>query len=275
MAVDVPGGILKQSDVRETITNTEETNVLFNTDFARFENTKALGANLKGIYINPEGKELYTCDDADDIKQWTLSTRWDVSTATLTHTLDVSAKETELVGIFFKTDGTKMYTTGDNGNSIDEYDLSTPWAISSAIYLQEFSTAGETTAPGGLYIREDGKRVYIIDKVAVEDILEYQLTTAWDITTATKIDSVITNLAGNGLYFKRDGSEVYIAFGGNEFKIWTLTTVFKISTASADSTFDAAPANPVVALTFNSNGSRMYLLSATNVYEYTIKRGWR
>ena len=161
MALNVKGGLFSQSDVRETVTNTEETSVLFNLDFARFEGSIDI-ADIAGIFINPEGTELYTASDADDVKQYTMSTRFDITTATLTNTLDVSAKETTLQGVSFKPDGTKMYTIGSFGDSIDEYDLSVPWDLSTALYLQEFDISGEETESEGFYFREDGKQCYVI-----------------------------------------------------------------------------------------------------------------
>ena len=273
MAINVPGGILEQTDVRETITNTEESSVRFNTVYARFESKLALGTGLKDLYINPEGTELYTCDDGDDIKQWTLSTKWTLNTATLTHTLDVSGKETALLGLFFKPDGTKMYTLGDAGNSIDEYDLSIPWAISSAVYLQELDISGEGALPGGLFIREDGKQVYT--RMDADKVVAYHISTPWDITTAVKQDEIAMPFTGRGLHFSRDGSTLFAANNTTNIQIWTMTSVFRISTASADTTFELLPNANIQGVRFSPNGTRMYLLSATDAYEYTIKRGWR
>ncbi len=277
MAIDVPGGILKQSDVRETITNTEETSVLFNTDFARFDFIKDMGlGDITDLYISPEGTELYVVNADDDVVQWTLATRWDLSTATLTRTLDVSGREASLYGISFKQDGTKMYIVGEQNDAIHEYDLTTPWDISTATWLQEFALHVSQGNPRGIYFREDGKQVYIPDS---STIASYHLSTAWNITTAQFLDSKsVTGASGmGGIHFSRDGSKVfYVDITNDILGIRELTAVFRISTAGAESIFTPFPAVTVLKSVFwNPNGTKMYLIDNESIMEYTIKRGWR
>lgn len=280
MAVDVPGGILKQSDVRETVTNTEETSVLFNPDFARFDRSVNLtgAGTIEAMYINPEGTELYTVDTDDDIVQFTLSRRFDISSATLTHTRDASDREIFLKGIFFKPDGTKMYTSGQDGNAIDEYDLSTPWALSTATYLQEFSFNAQETNATGLYFREDGKQAYIPGISGTDKISSYHLDTAWDVSTASFLDTKTLPTIG-GIFLSRDGSKVFwVDTAAINLQIYDLSTVFRISTATvaSNSPFVVFPsAINLTSVFFNTNGSKMYLVLGVLLYEYTIKRGWR
>ena len=161
MAVDVPGGILKQSDVRETITNTEETNVGWDLDFARYER-KFTSSGAFGLYISPDGKNMYTTNGGGSlIYQYLLSGAWDLSTISFVRSLDITAKETAVYTVFFRPDGFKMYTLGNTGKSVDEYDLTTAWDISSATYLQEFDISGKDTAPRSLFMREDGNTGFL------------------------------------------------------------------------------------------------------------------
>ena len=55
-----------------------------------------------------------------------------------------------------------MYTIGSNGDTVDEYDLSTAWDISTAVYLQEFSVVAKETVPQGLFFKPDGTKMYTI-----------------------------------------------------------------------------------------------------------------
>lgn len=275
MAVDVPGGILKQSDVRETITNTEETSVSFNTVFARFEEQKVMGTGMTGFFVNAEGTELYTTDAGDDVKQWTMATKWTISSATLTHTLDLNARNDDLRGVSFKPDGTKMYVGGGNTDHIYEFDLSTPWLLSSAVYLQELDITGSETQLEGFYMREDGKRLYTSGTSGVDRIMEWQLSTAWDITTGVKIDEIAVTANPKGITFNKDGDFVYFPTSATDIQIWKLTSVFRISTASASTTFVGTPLPGPVDIKFNPNGRKMFLMNPTKVGEFTIKRGWR
>ena len=65
-----------------------------------------------------------------------MSTPYDVSTGTYVQNFSVSAQDTVPNGVEFKPDGTKFYIVGDTGNDINEYDLSTPWDISTATFAQ-------------------------------------------------------------------------------------------------------------------------------------------
>ncbi|MFC1710015.1 hypothetical protein ACFL2J_08180, partial [Candidatus Omnitrophota bacterium] len=57
--------------------------------------------------------------------EYNLSVAWSVLTATYSQEISVSAKETVPSGLFFKPDGTKMYTIGGIGKTVDEYNLGT------------------------------------------------------------------------------------------------------------------------------------------------------
>ena len=87
MAVEVPGGILSQSDVRETVTNTEETGVLFNLAYGRFKNLYDTNKGIEGLYVSQDGLHMYITYDeagASTIGEWTFGTRWDITTITET-----------------------------------------------------------------------------------------------------------------------------------------------------------------------------------------------
>src|SRR6056300_1302147 len=97
---------------------------------------------------------------------------WDISYSELDHTLssnffdmdemilsgqfDTASTETIPRGIAFKPDGTKMYLMGDQGNDVNEYDLSTAWYPNTATYVQSFSVSTQDTVPRGIYFKSDG-----------------------------------------------------------------------------------------------------------------------
>ena len=54
-----------------------------------------------------------------------MSTAYDVSTATYVQNFSITAQESSITGVEFKTDGTKMYVIGTSGDDVNEYDLST------------------------------------------------------------------------------------------------------------------------------------------------------
>ena len=167
----------------------------------------------RGLFFKPDGSKVYVIGSTgDDINEYDLSTAWDISTAVYSQNFSVAGEDTDPQGLFFKPDGSKVYVIGSTGDDINEYDLSTAWDISTAVYSQNFSVAGEDTDPQGLFFKPDGSKVYVIGSTG-DDINEYDLSTAWDISTA--VYSQNFSVAGEdtdpqGLFFKPDGSKVYV-----------------------------------------------------------------
>jgi len=87
---------------------------------------------------------------------------WDIFTAGYSQKFSIAAQEISPHGIFFKPDGTKMYVIGSDGDDVNEYNLGTAWDVSTAVYSQLFSVAGEDTIPTGIFFKPDGLKMYVI-----------------------------------------------------------------------------------------------------------------
>lgn len=131
-------------------------------------------ANPSAISFRPNGLSMYvTGSTGDAVYQYTLSTAWNVSTATFLQSFSVSAQETAPLGICFTGDGSRMFVTGSGGDDVNVYNLTTPWNISTAAFVNVFSVAAQETAPQGIYIKPDGTKMYIVG--AITDAV-YQYT---------------------------------------------------------------------------------------------------
>jgi hypothetical protein len=201
------------------------------------QSTNAVGNDVEGFYFNDAGTYLYTASftGANQIKQYTLSNGWEVSTVSLTYELDVSANFTYTTGIEFKPDGTVMYVSGGSGLSykIIAYQLSTAWDLSTATIWNQITIA----SPGGLRFKPDGTRVFILDYSNPDVIKEYSIGTAWNITTrsGSTINTLnVTTFTGDndilGFTFNSDGTKLFAASEGSssiyEFDMdsWQLNT---------------------------------------------------
>ena len=178
------------------------------------KNISSGSASLYGLDISTDGLNIYTTSAAaGTIEQYTLGTAWDITTATLTRTFSTTAQDGAPLAVAFKPDGLKMYMVGNTGNDVNEYNLSTAWNISTAVYSQVFSLASQTTAPIGLHLRKtDGLKMYIADDQN-ETVLEYTLSTGWDVSTATYVRSFsVSSQTSNirSVFFTPVGDEMYI-----------------------------------------------------------------
>ena len=59
------------------------------------------------------------------------------------HKIDITSEEDKPNGFTFNNDGTKMFITGHIGDDVNEYTLSTAWNISTATFVDSFSTQSE------------------------------------------------------------------------------------------------------------------------------------
>jgi hypothetical protein len=76
-----------------------------------------------GIEFNPDGTKLFMIGAASDsVYQYTLSSAFDVSTASYDSiSFSVSSQDTSPSGVTFKNDGSKMYISGDGTDTIYQY----------------------------------------------------------------------------------------------------------------------------------------------------------
>ena len=202
-----------------------------------------------GIFFKADGTKMYIVGLlGGDILEYTLSTAWDVSTASYTQNFSVSAQEVNPSGIYFKPDGTKMYHTGDNSDTVHEYNLSTSWDVSSASFSQSFSVSTQEGNPKGVFFKSDGTKMYICGYNS-DSVHEYNLSTAWDITTATYSVGFSVTAQENtprDVFFKSDGTKMYI-LGNQRDKAHQYSTVISDKTLdlSTGTVFDVSITDPI------------------------------
>lgn len=94
---------------------------------ASFVNEYALPSTvgLNGLFLKPDGTRIYYISSfADDfVYELVLSTAYDITTATAGNDFDLSSKTSEPRGLYFRSDGLKMYFVDQNSDKCFEYDL--------------------------------------------------------------------------------------------------------------------------------------------------------
>jgi hypothetical protein len=142
-----------------------------------------------------------TGNASDGVYQYTLSTAWNVSTATFLQTLSVSGQELNPQDLSFTNDGTRMFLLGSSGDDVNVYNLTTPWDISTATSVGAFSVAGQETGPAGLFIKPDGTKMYVVGTVN-DTVFQYSVPSVEiQLTGTTAINgsaTVAQDLTVNG-----------------------------------------------------------------------------
>jgi DNA-binding beta-propeller fold protein YncE len=242
-------------------------------------------AGPTGIFFKPDGTKMYVVGSVgDDVNEYDLSTAWDVSTASYLQNFSVATQEITPSGIFFKSDGTKMYVIGYNNDNVNEYDLSTAWDVSTASFLQSFYVGTQEANPSGIFFKPDGTKMYVIG-TSGDDVNEYDLSTAWDITTSSYLQKFSVSTQENnptGLFFKPDGTKMYVVGStGDNVCGYTLSTAWDVSTAAwvtpATEYFSVATQEIVPqGVFFKPDGTKMYVIgsSGDDVNEYDLSTAW-
>ena len=212
----------------------------------------------------------------DDVNQYTLTTAFDVSTATFVDSFSVAAQETAPTGVAFSSDGTKMFVVGTSGDDVNEYTLTTPFDVSTATFADSFSVAGQEIFSQGLAFSSDGAKMFVVGSVG-DDINEYTLTTAFDVSTATFVDSF--SVAGwetgpTGVAFSTDGAKMFVVGNiGSDVNEYTLSTGFDVSTATFVDSFSVAGQETMPRdVAFSSDDTKMFVIGpiGLDVNEYNI-----
>ena len=192
--------------------------------YVRAFSISSYDADPEDISFKTDGTEMYIVgQDGNDVFQYTLSTAWNISTASYTTTKVVNSQDTKPNSVTFKTDGTKMYVGGQSSTSVLEYTLSTAWLVSTASYTQNFVTSSSNEA---IELSSDGTKMFVSDG---NNIKAYSLSTAWNVTTASLTSTTNIGIGALGIAFKSDGLILFITEQTNDqvtaFPIVDLTTV--------------------------------------------------
>ncbi|MDO5980798.1 BspA family leucine-rich repeat surface protein [Flavivirga spongiicola] len=196
---------------------------------------------------------------------------YDVSTAKYTTVFSITAQETDVQGMRFNSDGTKLYVIGTVGDAIDEYTLSTPYSLSGGVsHIGVYPLSG-VVFPTGMVFNASGTKLYVIDNGGAQTdvtdkIVQYTLGTAYDLstistTTVTLGTSGVDN-SGHGIAISPDDTKLYLV-GNQNNKIFqydlsapdVLTGATTVKNLSITDSFPTGMA-------FNDDGTKLYV-SAT------------
>jgi hypothetical protein len=144
-------------------------------------------STLSGLYMKADGTKIFTSGVQNKkVYQYTLSTPWDISTASYdSKSADISGEDVSPQGVSFKTDGLKMYVAGEDSNKIYQYTLGTAWDVSTASYDSvSLDISSEDGGPLGIDFVSDGTAFYMVG-VTNKVVYKYTLSSAWDLSTAS------------------------------------------------------------------------------------------
>ena len=135
-------------------------------------------------------------------------------------------------------------------------------------------------SPSGITFNPDGTRMFIAG-FSANRVIQYTLSTPFDISEATFLTNSFCNtggeaLDGTNIEFNSDGTKFFLTdMTDDDVEIYSLTTAYDISTCVSQGnksfTLDSSP--NLRAITFSNDGKNIYLLdraSDGHIFQYSL-----
>lgn len=190
-----------------------------------------------------------------------------------------------LDGMYVSPDGSRLYTAHGvfeiGERKIEQYDLSTPWDITTGSYVREIElTTGITFIyTTGVEFKPDGKIMYVTGLTDTGyKVASYNLSTAWNISTATYIHSIP---AGSpcGVRLQDNGKFLFLMDidAPMVLRKYPLTIAWNISTIGSEVDYVdlTTPTGEdfFLGFTFSDDGTQLYTAGANTNKAYVFNLG--
>ena len=268
--------------------------------FIAFKQSKDISSDATGlrqINFKPDGKIMYVTNrenddtsEVDSVIEYSLSTPFDISTATLTSSTTLTNID-KPHAIHFKPDGKVMYVVDNGSLTIEQYNLTTAWDSSTLVHDDNFAISDENQLRA-LAFKYDGTKMYVTGN-ETEVIQQFTLSTPWDVASATKDStesSALTDKEDNprSIQFNSDGTIFYIGGNGSDsIHKYTLSTPWDVSTLEFSQSYsfraqvDSSVTHSIMAgFIFTANFTKLYITQDTDsrqsqtgvntIYEYSV-----
>ena len=183
------------------------------------------------------------------------------------------------LGFSFNNDGTVVFVLTDYA-SVRSYPLSTAYDPSSIGDKNSYSEinliglGGVNTSSnlGGMFFKSDGTRFYVSGRIGTSRrIFQYNLSTPWNITTATAAGSLsISSFGTYDLWFSPDGTKLIVLQKiSRTFLYYQLATAWNIAGSIVTSlTYSLAAASSLTYLfAFSNDGLTIYCNSLIGEFQ--------
>ena len=281
-------------------------------------------SDISGIHFNVDGTKMFimysTKDDGVSYRQvseYNLTTAFDVSTKSYAGdsercVLNHGGTSTSSYDLEFSSDGMKLFFVegpNSNGNDADkvfQFDLTSPYDVSTCTYannatsnldgdndLQNGSNAGSRTSKSknrlqGFEINDDGTKIFLLYHGTGSEkprLLEYQLSTPYDLTTISLVTTAGIALDGQGvtnpmgMRFSPNGKRLWITSHTEDLEAVTqisLSLAYDTSSFTIDGSFSLTSTTlQPRGIGFSANGLKMYVGSdddsvADEVHEFNL-----
>lgn len=172
-----------------------------------------LGYDPRGVYIRPDGAKIFVVSAAPDSKiySYELSVPWDLSTMSLYDTYQLFNPSHNYTGIYVRPDGCSFFIIDQTNSELLEFETFY-WSLIVPLNTRTISIKDGAI---GIDFNPDGSSFVITSNDTVPTyprIYQYNLSTSWDIDTAsvyTYWDMIDYNRPLTELRFSKNGERLF------------------------------------------------------------------
>ncbi len=210
------------------------------------------------VVFNNDGTKMFIVNHGNqkEIDYWSLTTAFDISTATHDGAFSISGQEARANSVAFNNDGTRMFVVGAGNMSqhrIHEYSLDTPYDLSSTVtHLNTEDLSSSHNYLDGITFNYNGTKMFIINSNQ-DRISQFKLTTPYDASTLSlegNFDVSSLDIQPREMAFSNDGSKMFFIGDKND-------KVFEFNLSCNWSVIDGACDDPIT----SSDGGKDILSS--------------
>ena len=192
--------------------------------------------DIRGINFSTDGTKMVALwQNNVTLRDYTLSTAWDVSTATYNGTQGQLATSFSGngIGMDWKPDGYKVWIPDFGNGNIREFTANTPFNTSSLGSIQSYNFGNADFLD--IVWKPDGTKVYFVSYSA-GSVHQFTCSTPWSLSTAS--GEVTYNVPSRSQFLSvdasHDGTALYIGTHNSSFHIVkvSMSTAWDLSTAS-------------------------------------------
>lgn len=197
--------------------------------------------------------------------------------------LDISGIDTFIEAMFIGNSGADLFIATAN-QQVRRITMSTPWLISSGTLTSSKNVATPCADPHGVWFKSDGT-IMVTTNDASNNIHKWDLSTAWDVTTATyDTGNVFVATAYDslprGTIFNPEGTVAfYCGRSADQVHQFNLGTAWDLTSITFDSSLVIDPdpgLEDIQDIFVSQSGLTMFVLDDTTdkIFEYNLSVAW-
>ena len=174
-----------------------------------------------GVEFKPSGDKFWVIGETSDtIHQYSMSVAWDLSTASYDSvTKLLSGQDLKPTDIAFNNDGTVMFMVGNNDDTLYQYNLSSPYDITTLAIEDEYDVGSlqpTESSPLGICFANNGYNLLMTGAQTTSYLYQFSMTEPYRLDTLSyqkyivlKDDS-LTEIKPRGVTINSTENKMYI-----------------------------------------------------------------